>query len=197
MFSFRSFFLWPPINLGYEFLSSSFPLETLSCTEADCEFARPIFLRQNLDADKPFSLVPSHSTSSSTITTGIHLSPQCMFGQGFREQCLHHRQGTALSRNSGSNCAGGGSTTFLKWESATRNMPTSDHKCSNDSFTPSLGSAEPSSLLEWGCGCAFVQSGKSSVVESWKRDKIKPNCVLRWLLQNALSTSSFLLLSVT
>lgn len=45
-------FLWLHINLGYDFLSSSFPLETLSCTEADCEFVRLIFLSQNLHADK-------------------------------------------------------------------------------------------------------------------------------------------------
>lgn len=54
------------------------------------------------------------------------------------------------------------------------NQSKSDQKCSKDYFTPLLGSAEPPSLLEWGCGCAFVQqsclqSGKNSVVELEKR----------------------------
>lgn len=93
----------------------------LSCTEADCVFARPIFLRQNLNADKPRSLVPSNRMNNSTMTIGTHLRPR-MSGQGFREECLHHRQETALSWNSGPNGAGGGSTAFLKSESATRSM---------------------------------------------------------------------------
>lgn len=57
------------------------------------------------------------------------------------------------------------------------NQSESDHKHSKDNFTPLLGSAEPSSLLEWGCGCAVVQqsclqSGKI-LWWSWKKDKAK------------------------
>lgn len=59
----------------------------------------------------------------------------------------------------------------------------------HDYFTPLLGSAEPSSLLEWGCDVLLCSRAACSLAKilwwCWKRYKIKPNCLLRWLLQNA------------
>lgn len=172
------FFLWFPINISYDFLSSSCQPQTLSFTEVDCRFQSWMQIR-----DSHIHKCPLAALTTAPQRLGPVWAPGACLGWVWgKNACVSGRDTSPQQRLWYPVVLVEEVQPSWNWSQplGARELPNRDHKHKKDFILPLYQALQghQACLSILFCRQSCLQSHKNFVVESWKRDKIKPNCML-------------------